>query len=77
MEVSHLSFDEVLTDKVPLTDNRLQQVLLLFDLAFGLRDLLLPFIYLPFSHLVVTHLLLHLWKAEQLALGEQRTAPAS
>lgn len=61
---AHLSFDQVFTVKVPLADHRLQHVLLLLDLALGLRDLLLPLVDLTLSHLVVAHLLLNLRQAD-------------
>lgn len=61
---AHLSFDEVFTVKVSLADHRLQHVLLLLDLAIGLRNLLLPLVDLPLSYFVVAHLLLNLQQAK-------------
>lgn len=74
----HLSFNEVFTVKVPLADHRLQHVLLLLDLALGLRHLLLTLVDLPLSHFVVAHLLLHLRRADtKRGRQKQKRAPSS
>lgn len=60
----HLSLDEVLAVKVPLSHDRLQQVLLLLQFTLCLSDLLLPVKYLHLLNFDIAHFLLHLWKKE-------------
>ncbi len=61
---SYLSLNEVFAVDVPFRHDRLQQVLLLFELALCLSDLLPPVEYLHLSYFNVIHFLLHLWKGQ-------------
>lgn len=60
LEDSHLCLNEVFAVQVPLRHNRLQQVLLLFELALSLCDLLPPIKYLRLPDFNISHFLLHL-----------------
>lgn len=62
----YLSLDEVFAVEVPFRHGRLQQVLLLFEFALCLCDLLFPIKYLHLSYFNVTNLLLHLWNGGKL-----------
>lgn len=61
----YLSFNEVFAVEVPFRHDSLQQILVLFELARSLSDLLLPVKYLCFSNFYIIHFLLYLWKEEK------------
>lgn len=69
---SHLRLNEVFAVDVPFRHNRLQQVLLLFELALCLSDLLPPIKYLHLSYFNVIHFLLHLLEGRKVSLRQAR-----